>query len=397
MLNYRELIDFERSVRDRTILSVYVNGDVNDPARQRQWQLQLRHAFDDIERWLADAPHADREAFRACRATAAARLESFEATVGAPGWVAFIASGEILFEGTLPVAMPTFAAWSTGACVSPYIRAIKETRPVIVAVVDARKTRLLRYALRETEPIGTVRAHVTVEQMSHMSAPARPGFHTGTRGSTGADEAQRELREGTARMLAEAVQRIEKLAGHGEWIVVGGIHNVASAAVARLSPRLARHAMITPLDVHASDAEIADAARRCASTLRNADDLVRVSEALQDAERHARGAAGLVDTRRALEEKRVRELLFTTAFAEHNAADVNAAVRLAFDNGATVEHVSGEAADRLQLAGGIAARLWYGASASTETSQVEPATAPDAVLRTSRTPGHRSRAEARGP
>jgi hypothetical protein len=343
------------------VLSVYVNGESTDPATRSRWRLDLRHSFDDIETWLRGSPHAEREAFDACRTMALEALERFTGAIGAPGWAAFFTIDGAFESGTVSVPVPTMAAWSTGPCLSPYVRAIKEARPVVVAVVNGRKARLFRYVDRQAELVETVRAHVVVEPPSHMGGPPRTGFHTGTRGSTGADEAQRELLEGTEHLQAEVAGRIAVLANADGWIVIGGIPNAARATLDRLMPDLAARAMQAPsLDVHATEAQVAECARESASTLRNAYDALRVRDAIQESERDGGyGAAGVVETMQALAESRVRELYVTLNYLVNHAADAEAAIRLAFDHGALVEHVSGDAAAQLDRVGGLAARLRY--------------------------------------
>lgn len=361
MSTYPDLMRLERTLRGRTVLSVYVNGEVTDPAQRARWQLDLRHSLDDIESWLRDSPHAEREAFAECRGMALEALEEFPGAIGAPGWAGFVTVDGVHQMSRVPAPVPTMAAWSTGPFLSPYLRALKEARPVIVAVADARKARLFRYAGRHADLVETLRAHVTVEPPSHMGRPSRRGFHTGTRGRTGADETQRELLAGTEEMLAALARRIAVLANVEGWIVVGGIPTVARAALERLAPELQARAMQAPsLDVHATVAEVAACAREAASSLRNAYDLRCVERAIQESEGEgSRGVAGVVETMRALEESRVQELYLTLPYILNHAADAEAAIRLAFERGALVEHVSGEAAERLDQVGGIGGRLRY--------------------------------------
>jgi peptide subunit release factor 1 (eRF1) len=161
-------------------------------------------------------------------------------------------------------------------------------------------------------------------------------------------------------MLAEATSRIGALAIDGAWIVIGGIPVVATTAVGLLAPDLAARATRAEhLDVHATDAQVAECARESASMLRDAEDLRRIEEAVSLASSGGAGAIGIVDTQRALELAQVRELFITQKFLENQAADADAAVRRAMDEGATVEHVSGEAAARVDALGGMAARLRY--------------------------------------
>lgn len=359
-MTQQELAKLERALRDNTVLSVYVNGEHADPAKQTRWRLDLRHSFDDIESWLRESSHAEREAFAACRELAWEQLSYLKPGIGAPGWAAFITTEGVQHAALVSAPVPTMAVWSTGPAIAPYIRVVSDAHPVIVAVADGRLVRIYRYLDRKVDVLHTVRAHVTIDTPSHMSRPATVGFHTGTRGRAGADAAQRELQKGTELMLAEAVAKLESFATDGAWIVVGGIETIAKAAFTRLSAELSQRAMVAEhLDVHSTRAQVAECARTSALRLREADDLRRVDEAIAAAEAAGAGAAGSVDTSRALDEGRVRELYFTSKVLENHAGGVESAVRQALAQGAVVQHVSGQAAERLDRLGGIAARLRY--------------------------------------
>jgi len=104
---------------------------------------------------------------------------------------------------------------------------------------------------------------------------------------------------------------------------------------------------------------VAECARDSASQLRDADDLKRIEGAVSAAMTDGAGVIGVVDTLKALAMAQVRELFITQKFLENHAADANDAVRRAMDEGAVVEHVSGNAAVRLDELGGVAARLRY--------------------------------------
>jgi len=360
MLTYGNLVDLEHALRDKTVLSVYVNGENGDPATRDRWRADLRHSFDDIESWLRGSSHAERETFAACRDMALKELAGFSPTTGERGWTGFFTADGPYHLGAVRVAVPTMAAWSTGPCVAPYVRALKENRPVLVAVVDSTQARLFRYVEGEVNLLETIERKATVDQPYHMGGPPRTGFHSGTRGRAGTDAAQKEDQNARDRMLADAASRIGALAADGAWIVIGGIPVVATSALGLLAPDLAARATRAEhLDVHATDAQVAECARESASKLRDADDLKRIEETVSAAEAGRAGAIGVVDTQRALERAQVRELFITQKFLENQAADADAAVRRAMDEGATVEHVSGEAAARVDALGGMAARLRY--------------------------------------
>lgn len=365
MLTYKNLADLAQALAGRTVLSVYVNGEERDPAKRRRWRIDLRHSLDDIESWLKGSSHADREAFAACRRMLMERFETARGMLLSPGWAAFFTTDGEYHSGPVPAAVPTMAAWSTGPCLTPYVRALKEARAVLVVVIDSRRARLYRYAERKVTLVETVRARTVLDHPSHMSAPPRPGFHTGTRGATGADQAQRELRNGTTHMLAEVLEKVSQLAADSEWVVVGGIPEVAKAFLSRLPADMkGRAAQAERLDVHAKRSEVADVARETASQLRDAKDLQRIDEIHGGAARNGRGVIGSVDTRGALTQGRAREIYFTLRFLEQHAAAAEEIVQLALGNHAQVEQVSGQAAMRLDEAGGVAARLRYAAVAA---------------------------------
>jgi hypothetical protein len=128
MLTNNDLVLAESALRGQTVLTVYVNGEERDPSKRQQWRVELRHALDDIDRWLLGSSHAERESFAACRSLAEERLKDFTGTVRAPGWVGFFTATGEHSSGSLPAATPTMAAWSTGPSLAPYVRVLKESR-----------------------------------------------------------------------------------------------------------------------------------------------------------------------------------------------------------------------------------------------------------------------------
>lgn len=360
MLTHAQLVTLYRSLRDERVLSIYVDGSAPDPAIQRAWRVQLDNAMKDVRSWLADSSHEEREAFEQCVRLLDGELAAFDVSVGAPGWVAFITSNGTREAHQLPVPVPTLAVWSTGPCLAPYMRALKEARPVVVAVADARKANLYRYRLAHLDRIETVRAHHPVERPMHMGAPPRQGFHSGTRGTAGQDAAQRSLLEGRDRMIADAADRIDTLAGNDGWILIGGIRRVVTRLVEQLAP-IAPHRVLAleSLDVHSSDAEIAEAARLGASALHVSSDAKRIAEIADLAGARGLGVLGPAETRLALEQASVRELYLTHRYLEDHAAEAEDAVRSALAQDASVEEVSGVAAERLDQHGGMAAGLRF--------------------------------------
>lgn len=363
MLNSAQLVSLERSLRGKRVLSVYLDGTAHDPAKRRMWRVQLDHSLDDLRAWLAGSPYSERQELEKCIRALEHELAVMTGNVGGPGWAAYITADRVHEASLLPVAMPTQAVWSTGACVAPYMRALKELRPVALVLADSTRAVLYRYHLGTLEHIETVQAHHLVMAHSHMGDTPRSGFHSGTRGGTRHDEAQRSLLDGTNRMLAEAAERVMRIAGRDGWVVTGGIPQVSgqlAETLATLAPGRVRTA--ESLDIHASEADLVDAAREAASALRNSADAARIAEIVDRGEATGLGTVGPAATRQTLDQDRVRELYITHRYLEDHAAEAEAAVRSAIDQAAAVEEVSGIAAAQLDAHGGMAARLRWKAS-----------------------------------
>lgn len=359
MLSHAELMNLERRLRDEMVLSVYVNGEFADVAARGQWRTELRNALDVIGESLRDATHAEREAFSAARQLAQTEVDQYRNGEDAPGWLGLFTEKEVHHAAVVTAPVPTVATWSQGANVAPAIRALKEARPVLVVVTDSTQVRIHRYVGHSIALEETLDREAKVDQAYHMSRPAPQGFSSGTRGRPGAEAAQRELRKATDDLLGEATDRITRLAGDDAWVIIGGIDVVAADLHGRLNKRLADRSAIVPLDVHDTEASLAETAREHASRLRSAEDLRSVEAILSDNAAGGTGAVGLRQIDEALLNGQVHVLYLTTTFVEKHPDEAVSAIRRAFDESATVEHVSGEAAEKLDSAGGIAARLRF--------------------------------------
>ncbi|MGH7615659.1 MAG: hypothetical protein ACREPM_00350 [Gemmatimonadaceae bacterium] len=342
------------------MLSAYVDGSTADPAGQRTWRLHLDRAIKDLRTWLDGSARGERGDFEHCVEALVERLTDFDPTVGAPGWVAFITRDGVIDAQSVPVPVETQVVWSNGPCISPYLKALSETRPVVIAIVDARKAELHRHYCGGTDRVETIRARGIDETGTHMGDAPRQGFHGGTRGSTGRDSAQQAMLGSRDRMLAEAAARATELAGPDGWILVGGIPGVAAHLEELLSvPAEGRVSRIDHLDVHATEANIADVARAGATRMREDREVKRIAEIVDRAEAGGLGTLGTAATRNALGAESVNELFVTPAYLADHAPDAEDAVRIAFDQRADVEEVTGRAAELLDAHGGIGAELRF--------------------------------------
>ncbi|HET9004670.1 MAG TPA: hypothetical protein VFN39_11770 [Gemmatimonadaceae bacterium] len=359
MLTHEELGRLTRTLRDRKILSIYLDVGARDPAHKHAWRTQLDDSIRRIRDGTASPPDKERAAFDKAVALLDGQLSS---AAGARSWVGFACGKEVHHSESLPVRTPAVVAWDIGPRIAPYLAAIRQCRPVILAEVNAEGARLYRYDAGILEKLEHLRAHVTIEPQHHMGSMPRRGFHTGTRGSTGTDAAQRELREGTRRMLRELSQRLTILAGADGWIIIGGTPLPAKAARAALPKSLTSRSMIVPeMHIWASDAQIRECAESGAAALQDAQDLAAVSSAVREAGAgRGRGVLGPEGTIRALESGAVEKLYLSEKFIEMSPETSDSAVRSALEHGALPEVVHGAAASRLDhFAEGMAARLRY--------------------------------------
>jgi hypothetical protein len=361
MLTRKQLMERERSLRGTKVLSVYVTAWWDDPARREAWRIELKNALEQKRDDLRLASHAEREAYDACVRHLRSRLDAAAGISGEPGWIAFVTDEGMQYEEAVPVALPTRVDWGEGIQVAPYIRLLKQGVPAVAAVVDARQARVYGYRGGRLERLDTLRAHKHMEPPQHMGGAPRPGFHTGTRGSTGADETDRAHLAGRDAMLSDLAERLVLEAGPDGWILVGGIPEVVDAAVRALPDAVrSRARRLEGVDVHASDVQVAVAAEQGATRASRERDGGFVQEILNLAGAHGKGLTGWEGVLEALRERAVNRLCFTDRFLREHPVEVEQAVALALDQDAEVEHVSGAGAERLDAeAGGVGARLRF--------------------------------------
>lgn len=360
MLTREELTALERDLRNEKVLSVYIDGRVSDPAERRQWRQNLDNSLRTAAAKVPEGDKDERAAFETCVQHIETAVASLTGAVGGVGWVGFATSAGLRYGDAVPVPMPTMARWTIGPWISPYVRALKEERVVLIALLDSHRARLLRYAHGGVDAVDELRSRDTEVPTGHMGDAPREGFHTGVRGATQSDKAQRE-RNAAVEALVEAVaERLYTLGAGESWTLIGGAQTTATHLESQLRHRLPEQVIVVPsLRVDAGDAEIAAMARQAGSMLRNANDLGVINRVADTLAFSGHGAVGRLATTRALDELRVQRLYFTHRYLDALGVEAEYAVRAALRQGADVEEVSGEAADRLNDYGGIAATLRF--------------------------------------
>ena len=361
MLTRGALAELSDSLGEQNVLSIYLDGRVTDPAARLAWRSTLRHHLSTLRDKVAE--RAERRDFDRCVEHLEQELAAIGGALSAAGYVAFVTVNRVELAEKLPVEMPNVARWRRGPWVSPYLRAQKELRPLVLAVVDARSARSYRYAQGTLIPLEHFHAHVQIDEPIHMGKASRPNFHSGTRGATTTDAMQRAHEHGTQRMLRELIEHLMKVAPDDEWIVIGGMPLMAGSVLTML-PASARQRAIaaTGLSAITAASTLRRVAREQARQLRQRLDRQLVEMAIDHAAERGRGSTGEAATRAALEMKDVHMLLMSTRFLSDRAEGAEELVQLALAGKATIEVVSPPAADRLDRAGGVSGILRYATS-----------------------------------
>jgi hypothetical protein len=361
MLTNAELQGLQRELADHNVLSVYLDTGFTDPAMREAWRPALQTVLRDARAQISD--DNDRAEFDRAAALLRDPEPSPGGTWGAPGWVAFVVADGVRYANDLQVAPGTLAVWRRGPMIAPYLRALKQLRPVLVALVESGRARLFRYATGTLGGLGELSApgqeapragRPTAPSVIGASAPA-------PRGATGSDFASRRQDAAFDRLVATLGQRLAQLEGGEGWVLIGGTPEWAQLAGEALLPQFAGRILVSAtLDHDASDTEIIAAAKRAATELRATQGVALVDQLIEQAGAQARATVGIPATQRALRANAVDLLLVTPNFISAHEREVEDFVRASMASGGDVEVPSGEAAEHLdQAGGGIAARLRF--------------------------------------
>ena len=372
MLTPDDLRTLQSELADVNVLSVYLDTGATDPAMRDAWRPALHNAIRETRTHIED--DGERAEFDRAAGFLREPQPSPGGTWRAHGWVAFVTPEGPRYVGDLPVTPGTRATWRKGPAVAPYLRALKQLRPVLVALVESGSARLFRYAVGSLESIEELQAPGTdTERAGRPTAPSVRGTSAAApRGSTGSDFTSRRRRASFDRLAVSLGQRLEQLGNNDAWILIGGTREWAALAGDSLARQFTGRLLVSAaLDHDASDTDIADAAKHAASELRAARGVTLVDQLVEQGGGHARAAVGVPATQRALREHAVDLLLVTPRFIGTHEREVEDFVRATLTSGAEVEVPSGAAAEHLdRAADGIAARLRFAIDESPAADQV---------------------------
>jgi hypothetical protein len=361
MLSYSELVQMERSLRRTQMLSLYIEGANGDPAKRATWRARVADALRPLEQTTETASQAEREALR----TTVRALDDFLSRepppVHAATFAVFISNRTLLHDTTLPISMPTAAYWGDGMRVSPYVRSLRPERPVFVYVGGVNTADVYEQQGDMLRRVRTIRVSMAKQPVYHMGDAPPAGFSPNTRGRTKKDALDRDVRTATHRVAHEIVEQIRQHSGDDAWLIVVGLPQVTHAVHDALSAPLAARTFV-------ERAALADETEKTVARVTTAgvEELERrrqaelVHELINEAAIGGRGALGRDAIQQGLMERRVREVLFSSRFADEVPDALEAIVTSAFEQSALCALARGPAEEQLDRTGnGVGALLRY--------------------------------------
>lgn len=359
MLSRDALVQMNQESAEEMVLSVYLNGEETDPAQRNAWRLRLNALLKELQEHVEGNTADEKRDYEAALEIIEKELDELSGMIPGRGWVGFATADRLLYAESVPVPMPDLVRWEYGVHVAPYLRALKQTRPVYAVFADRMRGRIFRYVLgelTEEEEVVSVAAIDTIEP----GTAKRASTHSGGRGEAGADALQESTEVATRRLVREIADKLLTAQRDGHLLVIAGKNEIIAAIRRELPDRVAERSIDVPgARVQASTAEVTEVIENAASALSLQIQKRLVEEILEINHADGRACVGQERTARALEAGAVDILLVSRAFSRAQPDVAEELVDQAFDQGGTVLEIAEEVAGELDAAGGIGARLRF--------------------------------------
>lgn len=320
--------------------------------------MRFERALGVIREALEAQSSQDLRAFDGAAARVREALDGLGRVLPHEGWLGLANADGLFHTEGLPFAPPDLVRWRQGIHVAPYVRALKSSRPVVMAVLDGWNARLLEYRDGEMTRVHDLTGDRWSVEASDVRGSKRGTSTTGRRGETRTDYARKMLDAESRRFRNEVIEHIVRMAGHTAGVAICGTPKATAAVRKELEEVLpGRIVEISDPSFDSTEAELAAAAAVAASELTR-DRQARLLESC--AETPDRGSLGWNRTYRALMAGAVDTLLVARPLIERSPDDAERLVRLALAQGADVEELGDDIGGRLWENGeGVAARLRF--------------------------------------
>jgi len=361
MLTRDQLADLYRGLQQEKILTVYVDGVGEDPARRRVWRRRLEQEMEREEYRLESTKSLDKDAFSAAQERVLKELDAFESFLPGKGFVAFAAPDGIRHAENLPVQVPNLVRFEKGPRIAPYIRGLKQLRPMVTALVDGRRGRVFLYKEGELTEVADLRADTFLGDLADGASRKGASTHSGTRGKTATDAAQKYLEVGAERLQREVKELVCDLAEPDGFVLLGGDQEALATLRGLMPTSMERRILENSrlwLDMTAAEVKAATAEGASALSKRRQEALLE--QVLEQTYAGGNGSLGGEQTVRALDQGSVDILILSRSFVEANPDFADQCVGQAFFQGADVRVFGGAPSERLdEVGGGIGARLRF--------------------------------------
>lgn len=336
MSAWNDLLQFTRAHQGEFTLSVYIAASPADPHERQSWLVTLRQQLDRIRDELATHPAEEQAVFGKCVGQLFSQLPAQGTMPRDKGWGFFCAAGGDELMLALPPGIETSVFWGLGARVVPFLR-VAEPDEALVVQVDRNAARLSLYRDGTFEAPVLLEAEGIDEVGPIMSKSPKAGFHSGTRGRAGADEAQRQRREATERLHANTLRKLGAMVGPGMPVLIGGAPESAVQLLEALPTALTDRAIVAP-DLRMGPPEQSlDAVRAALHALRTRQQQEKIEALREAAHVNGRAALGYEGTLQAAEVGAIAELIFSEHAWRQHPAQIERLVHIALADGAQVE------------------------------------------------------------
>ena len=358
--------------RDDPTLTLYVDIDQNKSSNRRGGYLvQAEASLKELGESVDDPSYQE-------AAERALKLLKDMTPKGVSALVAIHRSADLEAVHQLKVPLPKGAYWQRGAFLRHVIEAMDEYERYAVVITDKMHARILTVYMGE------------VVEHSDLFNPI-----DGKIASTAKDERwsqarqQRHHDEKVANHVKRVVEALQSLSVNVRFdrLIVAG-PTVAASGVARLLPRRLHGKLVETINlpISASEKQVLDKVSAVQERMEREHEREMVSSLLEELHAGGRAAAGLEDVTRAIGAARVWRLFYVRDLAAEGSqcsscgalipGDVASCPvcgegtapvvrfvdrmgRSVLDAGGQVEVVAGEAAEKLDEVGGVAALLRY--------------------------------------
>jgi peptide subunit release factor 1 (eRF1) len=358
------------------VLSIYLDVNQSDAANlNRAFEASLDRELRVIAKGLTDEC-----ALRDFEASAAwARDFVSKYAPNASGLVIYAKANGSLWARELNVPIQTQVCWTDSAFIQPLLEAMDEYQRCGVVLFDRLHARIFTVMLGRIEKYAEAHA---IGRVRHLKSAGKDHLYSQARFQRRADECIHAHLKRVEALLEEMIE-----SKPFERLVLAGSPEMTNE-LQRTLPKWLRSLVVDTvvLPINATDEEVLNTVQRLEQKFERTFELGRVKELLELSGSRNRAIATVMETLQAVNERRIRELIYAEDFpikggacqlcgAVYGSSDrsceycgvpvkpvddvIALASTRALASGASIEQLRGEAADRLKVTGGLGAFLRY--------------------------------------